>query len=71
MEKKTKKKIFTVMTLSMILWIYSHDHKYSSNYEVLDDIAYARYENGNIYIGNEEYINSLTDISEDDILVVD
>ncbi len=71
MEKKTKKKIFTVITLSMILWIYSHDHKYSSNYEVLDDIAYARYENGNIYIGNEEYINSLTDISEDDILVVD
>nr|MBP3258742.1 hypothetical protein [Bacilli bacterium] len=71
MEKKAKKKIFTVITLSMVLWIYSHDHKYSSNYEVLDDIAYARYENGNIYIGNEEYINSLIDISEYDILVVD
>ena len=71
MEKKTKKKIFGVITLSMLLWAYSHDHEYNTNYEILDSTAYARYDDGYIYIGDEDYIDSLTDICENDILVID
>ena len=70
--KKNKKKFFCIITLSMLLWLYTRDHRYNTNYEVLDnDIAYAKYDDGYIYIGDIEYINSLTNICDGDILVID
>lgn len=71
LSKKYAKGVISVSLLASLMAFYLHDHKYETNYEILDDIAYARYEDGNIYIGNEAYINSLTDICENDILVVD
>lgn len=70
-KNKYKKAILSVSLLTSLLVFYLHDHRYSNNYEVLDDIAYARYEDGNIYIGSDEYINSLSNICENDILVID
>lgn len=65
-----KKKIFGIITLGMFIWLYSRDHRYNTNYEILDNNAYAKYDDGYIYIGDMEYINSLN-INDGDILIVD
>ena len=70
-NKKYTKAILSISLITSLMVFYNHNHEYSNNYEIIGSTAYARYEDGNIYIGDEEYINSLTNICENDILVVD
>lgn len=64
-----KKLIASIIILSIYL---GYRHKYHSDYELLPDteIAYAKYDDGYIYIGNEDFIQSI-EPNEGDILVED
>lgn len=69
---KLKRKIILI---SLILIIgeryYNNEYKYKNEYEILEDNdAFARYNDGLIYIGSKWYLNSL-DTEENDILVID
>ena len=71
MKKNTKKKVLFTSILLMLILTYPYKHKYKSNYKILDDLAFASYSDGLIYIGDEEYINNLDNINDGDILVID
>jgi len=69
---KTKKKLLIFFILMWLVKKISYDYNFSSNYEiVMEDSYFARYSKGRVYIGNREYINSLNDIDENDILIID
>ena len=70
--KKISKRNKLIVT-SVILCLYlGYRHKYQKEYEILPDteIAYARYDDGYIYIGDEEYLETITP-NEGDVLVED
>lgn len=70
MKQKWKRK-FASIAAFIILLSYTHDHSYESHYEILDDdLAYASYRNGNIYIGDMDFLLQLKP-TEGDILVLD
>ena len=71
---KNRKKIYIgtgVLVISILAYLYKHNYK--PNYTILGDEydAYARYSNGYVYIGDEDYLNSLENISPNDVLVLD
>ncbi|MBR5369771.1 MAG: hypothetical protein IK137_00535 [Bacilli bacterium] len=71
-KKLDKRKIFAGLGIVLILG-FPYKHKYKSNYVILDDKegAFASYSDGLIYIGDRNYINSLNNINENDILIID
>ena len=73
MERKTKRKILAVASAVLIgVTYYNIDHVYHPTYEILQEQkAFASYSKGKIYIGDDDFLNSLTDLCEDDILVCD
>lgn len=73
MQKDTKKKVLFTSIILMLILTYPYKHKYNSNYKILDesDDAFALYSDGLIYIGDRDYINSLENIKDGDILVID
>ena len=77
MIKKKKKKIkFILVALATSFIIISCENvssytTYNSNYKILeDDAAYGEYPLGRVYIGDEEYINSLPK-EENNVYVLD
>ena len=69
---KTKEKLILIFLLFWILKNMSYNYKLSNSYEiVMEDDCFARYSNGRVYIGSKEYIESLIDIDENDILIID
>lgn len=66
---KKKKLIISLLILSMYL---SYRHRYQKEYEILpeNNEAYAKYEDGNIYIGDEEFLSSIESV-EGDVLIED
>lgn len=68
---KLKKRIIYLGIIIVLGTAYCSEQKYDSEYQILEDnAAYASYEDGLIYIGDEEYIDSITPKSGD-ILVID
>ena len=73
MKKKIdKRKFFAGLGIVLVLTFF-YKHKYKSNYTILDesDEAFASYSDGLIYIGDKYYINSLDNVNDGDILVID
>ena len=67
-----KKRILSGILALWLLGNISYDHKESFNYEIIEQEDYfANYSNGKVYIGTKEFIDSLTDINDTDILVID
>ena len=66
---KRKKLIISIIILSIYL---GYRHKYQKDYELLPDteIAYAKYDDGYIYIGDEDYLETIKPL-KGDILVED
>ena len=64
-----------VLSGFLALWLMgnlSYDHKLSSNYEIrIEEEYFANYSKGKVYIGNKEFIDNLTDIKDNDILIID
>ena len=59
-----KKKLITLaLLLTLSTTSCSSDAKESD--------AYSEYSKGNIYIGNREFLNNLSNVEEDDILILD
>ena len=72
MNKCQKKLIALAVSASLAAAYVSYDHVYTPTIEVLtDDKAYASYSKGKVYIGKAEFLESLTGLSDDDILVLD
>lgn len=69
--KRNNKVLFTSIVLMLIL-SYPYKHKYKSNYKILneEDGAFASYSGGLVYIGDEDYLDSIS-VSSGDILVLD
>ena len=71
MKKSTKKKVLYTSIVLMLILTYPFKHKYKSNYTILDDEdAFASYNDGLIYIGDEEFLRSI-DTNDGDILILD
>ena len=67
-----KKRILTGVLALWLMGNMSYDHKVSHNYEIVAQGHYfANYSNGKVYIGNKRFIDSLTDVSDNDILIID
>lgn len=70
-----KKKLLLISALIVLLNVNhnNYNHIYNPSYEILEiqDDAFAKYSLGNIYIGNKNYLEGLTDLNENDILVLD
>ena len=74
MNKKTKRKLMAISAALIIGTTYiSVDHEYHPNYEIVAEQPgpFGCYSCGYIYIGSKAYLSSLTNLSEDDILVED
>ena len=71
---RRKRKQYRLVAFSSILFIVSMSnvHGYHADYEILNDAngAYATYGNGNVYIGDEEYIDSL-EKNNNDVYIID
>ena len=71
MTNKKKRVIATSIALALIA-AYPYKHKYKKNYTILDDgNAFASYPGGLIYIGSEDYLLSLDNVQDGDILIED
>ena len=73
-KNKDKKKLLLLAGAScLLIAAYPYKHVYHPNFEILDDSenAFAKYSYGYVYIGDEEYLNSLTNVNNNDILVLD
>lgn len=68
-----KKKILATSIAAALILAYPYKHKYKKNYTILDDNdgAFASYSNGLIYIGSRDYLLSLDNLNEGDILIED
>ena len=73
MEKKTKKKILCASAACLVLVGYLNKKTYHPNCEILceENGAFASYSNGLVYIGDEEYLDGLQNISPNDVLIRD
>ncbi len=64
-----------VLSFFLAMWMLgnlSYENKMSLNYEIVEDEDYfARYSRGKVYIGKQEDLGNLQDISERDILILD
>ncbi|MBQ4032194.1 MAG: hypothetical protein II625_10605 [Bacilli bacterium] len=74
-KKKMKRKILAISASILILTTYYNiDHVYHPSYEIMDENPcgpFGCYSCGYIYIGDKEYLSSLTNLTENDILVED
>ncbi len=72
MTTKRKKILFTSILL-FLLSFYHEDYEYHADYEIIskdDSLAYAKYRNGLIYIGDRDFLSCI-DCEEGDILIED
>lgn len=72
MNKKKKKVLALAAILAMLIY-HSVDYQYKPDYEIYEttDSGFGRYSKGNVYIGDAQYLRSLTGISDRDVLVLD
>ena len=73
MNKKNKKKLLCLTATCLVLIGYTSKKKYNPNYIIIDnpDGPFASYSDGFVYIGNKEYLLNLTNITENDVLILD
>ena len=73
MTKQRKKILFTSILLFVISF-YHEDYEYHADYEIIseedDSLAYAKYRDGLIYIGDREFLSCI-DCQKGDILIED
>ena len=73
-KKKLEKQLLAISTsLVLLTSYYNIDYIYHPTYEILNENhgPFACYSCGHVYIGSKYYLHSLTDLTEDDILVED
>ena len=71
-NKKLRRKLVFIGIFLVLLVSYLKDHEYNDNYEILDmeNGPYGKYEDGYIYIGDDDYLESIN-ACEGDVLVED
>lgn len=71
--QKNKKKLALFGALLLLTTYHAVDYEYHPKYEIIDeyDGAYAKYSLGKMYIGDFQFLSSLSNLSENDILVLD
>ena len=60
-NKKLRRKLVFIGIFLVLLVSYLKDHEYNDNYEILDmeNGPYGKYEDGYIYIGDDDYLESI------------
>ncbi len=73
MKKSTKKKVLLLAALLALTVHHGIDYVYTPQYEIINssEDGFARYSCGRIFIGNEDYINSISNRFDTDIFVLD
>ena len=72
MASRFKKKFILVTAAVFTFAFFKHDHEYTPNYELLSDgEAFASYNDGLVYIGNQEFLDNIQEVHEHDVLVLD
>ncbi len=71
-RKKWRRRMLITGTVIALLAYGGIDHVYTPQYEILEECkAFARYSKGCVYIGSQEFLDSLKDIQPGDVLVLD
>jgi len=74
-NKKLKRKLLAISaSLVLLTTYYNIDYVYHPSIEIMDENAcgpFGCYSYGNVYIGSRSYLRSLTNLTENDILVED
>lgn len=67
-----RKKILSFLLAAWMLGNFSYQNQTSLNYEIIDnEECFAHYSRGRVFIGKQDVLDSLLDISENDILILD
>ena len=71
MKKKTRRKIIFAAIFLALMIGHLQDYEYHPEYEILEgEQAYASYRDGDIYIGDEEYLKCVN-CNPEDVLICD
>lgn len=71
--KKRSRRVLALAATLFVLGHVSYSHKYTSEYTIFDrpfSKAYARYKDGLVYIGSEEFLADI-ETNPGDVLVID
>ena len=70
MKSKNRKKLLCISAAVLILVAYTSKKKYHPNYKILnaENGPFATYSDGNVYIGNTDYLSSLKGLNPSDVL---
>ena len=61
-----------MIIMFFIILVTRFDYKYSGNYRIINDgKVFATYIDGNVYIGDSNFIKELKDIKETDVIILD
>ena len=73
MKSKNRKKLLCISAAVLILVAYTSKKKYHPNYKILnaENGPFATYSDGNVYIGNTDYLSSLKGLNPSDVLIRD
>jgi len=71
MNKARYKLTLAVILSTISISYFNYDHEYTPEYEILDEsnIAYGKYSNGLVYIGDDKFLYELKDVKPGDILI--
>ena len=73
-NKKLRKRLLFLSISLMLITTYIKNYKYSDNYEILeeddDSLAFGKYSDGYIYIGDKDFLSDISTL-DGDILVED
>jgi hypothetical protein len=67
-----RKRVLSFLLAMWMLGNLSYEGKMSLNYEIVDtEECFAHYSKGNVYIGKEQDLSKLSNLPENDVLILD
>ena len=64
--------IFLFIILLFIILIMRFDHRFNNNYKIINNgEVFATYIDGNVYIGDNKFIEKLENVKENDVIILD
>ena len=73
MQDKTKRRrIISFIFACSLMGYLGYNHEYHPEYAItMNDLSFGRYRHGRVFIGHQDFLDSLNDLTENDILVLD
>ena len=72
MQDKTKRRrIISFIFACSLMGYLGYNHEYHPEYAItMNDLSFGRYRKGRVFIGHQDFLDSLKDLTENDILVL-